>query len=682
MKFITPKNIPKLIMTLPIMGILITTILLSTVGIYTIKNNFEKQKQNITKEFFDNLQKTTKQRVELTYNIIDALYKNEKDYNKTIKLMQNVLAKMRWEKRGYIFVFDYYGNTLYHPNHYYMTINRWNFERNGVKVIRLLIQEALKHPSGTYVKYLAYNPDGSPKQKVSFVKIYKPLKIVIGNGVYLDFLDKKLLAKQKENQKLLNELIKNIVLASLIILAFMLVIIYYFASILKNLFETYNKEINQEKAMLFKKANFDLLTNLHNRNHFMLELKEYLSLSKRENKKLAVIFIDLDHFKEINDTLGHQYGDKVLKIVAKRLLKNVRSSDIVARFGGDEFVALLYDITTKEIIDLVQRTLGKIKERIILDKRKYHISASIGISIAPDDSEDANILIKYADIAMYKAKKAGKDRCEFYTYSMSEEANKRISLKNCLYSALEKEEFIVNFQPQIDKFDKLIGMEALIRWQHPQKGLVFPFDFIPLAIEIGLIDKIDLWVIEQSIIQHKKWSKKGYNPGVISCNITMHQLEKSDFSKELENLFEKYEFNPKNLNIEITEESIMKNPEKSIKMIHNIKQLGVSINIDDFGTGYSSLAYLKKFPISKLKIDRSFIKDIPQDKDDMAITKTIINLAQNLNLGIVAEGVETETQKEFIIKNSDAIIQGYLYSPPIPANEFEEKFLKGKNGSK
>ena len=682
MAFITPKNIPKFIIFLPIIGILITTILLSFVTIYTIKTNFEKEKENITKTFFNNLQNTTKQRVNLTYNIIDALYKDKKNYKQTIESMRKVLSKMRWDKKGYIFVFDYKGNTLYHPNHHYMTINRWNFERNGVKVIRVLIQEALKHPKGTYVKYLAYNPDGSPKQKVSYVKIYKPLNIVIGNGVYLNYLDKKLLKKQNESQKSLNYTIRNIIITSFIILVLMLIIIYYFSSIVKDLFKKYNKEINQEKAVLFRKANFDLLTNLHNRAHFLLELQEHLNLIKTNNKKLAILFIDLDHFKEINDTLGHQYGDKVLKTIANRIKKIVRNSDIVSRFGGDEFVVLLYDIESSKITDLIEPILNKIKEPIILNKEKYYLSASIGISIAPIDSEEADKLVKYSDTAMYKAKKAGKDRFEFYTNSMSDEANKRIILKNSLYQALENKEFLLYFQPQIDKNEDLYGMEVLIRWNHPTEGVLSPYYFIPLAIEIGIIDKIDLWVIEQAIIQHKKWIQKGKKVGVMSCNMTIQQLEKGNFVKSLDELFKKHSFKAENLNLELTEESIMKNPKKSIDMINRIKELGIKINIDDFGTGYSSLAYLKKLPISKLKIDRSFIKDIPNDKDDEIITKTIINLAKNLHLKIVAEGVETEVQRDFVFENGGEFIQGYFYSQPIPADEFEKKFLKDNNVNK
>ncbi len=676
MKFISSKNISKFIVILPLSGIIITSFLLSFVSVYTVKNNFEKEKLKVTKEFFNSLQKITKQRVELAYNIIDALYKDKKDYNQTVKIIQKVLDKMKWENKGYIFVFDYKGNVVYHINKKFIGTNRWNIQRRGVKIVRLLINSALKHPEGTYVKYFAYNPGGSSQQKVSYVKIYKPLKIIIGSGVYLDYLDKKLLKKQKQYKEMLNRIIKNIAVGTLIILIFMLTVIYYFASILRNLFNTYNEEIQKEKEILFKKANFDLLTGLYNREYFMYQLKKLLHITQRENKKLAVVFIDLDRFKEINDTLGHQSGDKVLKIIAKRLKKSIRKSDIVSRFGGDEFVILFYDVNSFEIINILEKILNKIKKPVILNDVKYYLSASLGVTIAPNDGTEAETLIKNADTAMYKAKSAGKDRFEFYTKSMSEEANKRINLKNSLYRAMEKNEFRIFFQPQIDKNNKLSGMEVLIRWQHPVKGLISPVEFIPLAIEIGIIDKIDLWVIEHSMIQYKIWLEKGYNPGVISCNVTIFQLEKKDFSEDLKSLLEKHSFNPEYLNLEVTEESIMKNPDKSLNILNKIRKLGVCVNIDDFGTGYSSLAYLKKLPVSKIKIDRMFIKDIPDDTDDMVITKIIIELARSLNLKVIAEGVETDKQKEFVFSNGCDYIQGYYYSPPIPADEFEEKFLK------
>jgi len=683
MAFITPKNIPKLIITLPILGVFITSLLIAIMTIYTIDKNFEIEKERITKTFFENLEKITKQRVDLAYNIIDTLYKNTKDYNKTIILIQKVLDNFRWDKNGYIFVFDYKGNTIYHPNKKFMGTNRMNVKRNGVYIVKLIIDSALKHPNGTYVKYLAYNPDGTPKEKVSFVKVYKPLKIVIGNGVYLNYLDKTLL-KQKENiHNLLKDILVKISIASFFILVIMMIVMYYFANKLKILFKTYDLTINQEKQQLFFRANFDLLTSLYNREHFLFELKEYIALMKRNNYKIAILFIDLDHFKEINDTLGHNAGDEVLKVIAKRLQKSIRETDIIARFGGDEFVILLNNIDNiNTISELSCRILKNLKEPIILNNTPYHISASIGISISPDDSLDVNTLIKYADTAMYKAKHSGKDRFTFYQTKMSEEANKRISLKNDIHKALKNNEFVLYYQPQIDKYNTLMGFEVLIRWIHPIKGCISPTDFIPLAIELGIIDKIDLWVIENSIIQYNNWLKKGYNPGIVSCNITMYQIEKNNFIDDLNYILNKYSFDAKNLTLELTEKSVMKNPQKSIEILNKLSKLGIQISIDDFGTGYSSLAYLKKFPISKLKIDRSFIKDILHNKDDAIITKTIIDLSKNLNLEIVAEGVETKHQQEFLLNYTDLYIQGYFYSPPISAKQFEQYFLKDTNGSK
>jgi len=680
------KSISKFIFLLPIIGVLLTSILLGFIAIYTIKQNEIKSQKIITENFMNNLKITTKQRINLTYNIIDAVYQSEKNKmskKEIIFLLQKILAKMRWDKKGYIFVFDYKGNTLYHPNHYYMTINRWNFKRKGKFVIRNLILTALKHPDGTYVKYLAYNPDGTPIEKISYLKIYKPLKIILGTGVYLNYLDKRLLTLKKQNENLINDLLLKFILIGTIIIAFILITIVYFANKLKSIFKTYSKTLNTENSNLFVKANFDNLTGLYNRDFLLLELDRLLENVKRKDTKIAILFIDLDQFKEINDSLGHKAGDLVLQITSDRIKSNIRKGDIASRFGGDEFIVVLNDIKNVEDVKrLANRILEDIKQPIIIQNKKYHISASIGVSIAPDDSNDKNMLLQYADTVMYSAKNAGKDRIVFYTKKLSETANQKMEIKNELYNALENNQFKLYFQPQINKNDRLVGMESLIRWNHPTKGLLSPFHFIPVATEMGIIDKIDKWVMEEAIIQYQKWQLKGYNPGIISCNVTTFQLEKGDFYTYLKNLLEKYSFNPNHFAIEILEEGLMKNPNKSIEILNKIKDLGVNINIDDFGTGYSSLSYLKKFPISKLKIDRAFIKDIPDDKDDMTITKTIINLAKNLNLEVIAEGVETETQRDFVFQNGCDYIQGYFYSPPIPANEFENKFLKDTNDSK
>jgi len=406
------KNITKFIITLPILGILITSIIIILTIIFTINEDFNTEKEKITQHFMRNLKNTTKQRVELTYEIIDALYKdNEHSKNakqKTIKIIQKVLDKMRWNKKGYIFVFDYYGNVIYHINKNFINTNRWNIKRNGTKVVQKIIKTALKNPNGAYVEYLAYNPEGKPLDKVSFVKIYKPLNIVIGNGVYLDYLDTKLIQKQKEQTKLLYMIIIKLILISLSISIIMMLIMYLFSRGLKNMVNRYNQDLIQERRKLFLKANFDNLTGVHNRTHFLLEVNSYIYSSK----KFAILFLDLDGFKNINDTVGHNIGDEVLKTIAQRLKKIITDNDIISRFGGDEFLILINNHNNIE--DILDKILSEIKKPIIIDNKEYKVSASIGVSIYPDNSTDINELIKQADIAMYEAKKSGKDKYIFY----------------------------------------------------------------------------------------------------------------------------------------------------------------------------------------------------------------------------------------------------------------------------
>jgi diguanylate cyclase (GGDEF)-like protein len=419
-----------------------------------------------------------------------------------------------------------------------------------------------------------------------------------------------------------------------------------------------------------------ILTNLYTRYGAKYEFAKIKKSIYANHKKTAILFIDLDHFKEINDSLGHNIGDEILKVISMRLKKCVTFKDKVVRFGGDEFIIILNEIKDKkEVEEIVENLLLVIKFAIEVNNKKFYVSASIGVTIYPDDSDDFETLIRFADSAMYEAKNKGKDRYMFFKQEIGKAADEKLQLKNEIRTAIEQNEFEIYFQPQIDKYGKTYGAEALIRWNHPKKGIISPFHFISLAIESGIIDKIDLWVIESVIKQHIKWQEKGYFP-VVSCNITVYQLEKGVFAQNLKNLLQKYNFDAKYLNIEVTEEGIMKNPELSIKMLNEISNLGVKINIDDFGTGYSSFAYLKKLPVNKLKIDRTFIKDIPYDKDDEIITKSMINLAKNMNLKNIVEGVETKEQLEFVLSNGCDYIQGYFYSPPIPAEEFEEKFLK------
>jgi diguanylate cyclase (GGDEF)-like protein len=678
------ESISKAIVNIPVISIFISSIIMILVSFFSIHQAFEKEKKYVTEKFMKTLLFTTKEKVNLAYVVVDAIYKKNlkiyKDKDKakkaTFKDFPSFFDKFRWPKKGYIFMFSIKnkGITVYHINHKFMKVNRWNLVRHGQKIFQIITNAAIKHPEGTYVKYLAYNPDGEPLDKISYIKVYKPLDILIGAGVYLNYLDKDLLELQKKAKNLAFNLFKEIMIISAIILILITIVVFFISKRIQKLFIKYENEIQKNKEEFKKKAYFDHLTGLYTRYAGKYEFEKIKK--ELDSNETAILFVDLDHFKEINDSLGHDIGDIVLKEVSKRLKNCLTKKDRIIRFGGDEFVIVLSHVNNKEELKkIADKILINVKKPIIINGKYFYISVSIGIANYPKDATDFDTLVRLADSAMYEAKKTGKDRYQFFQKEISEKIDKKLELKNHLRNAMLKDEFEIYFQPQIDKFEKTYGAEVLIRWNHPKKGLIPPTLFIPLAIEIGIIDKIDLWVIEEAIKQHIKWQEKGYFP-VLSCNVTIYQLEKGEFANNLKNLLQKYNFDSQYLNIEITEEGVMKNPELSIKMIEEINNLGVKINIDDFGTGYSSFAYLKKFPVSKLKIDREFIKDIPYDKDDEIITRSMISVAKNLSLQSVAEGVENEIQKDFVFSHGADYIQGYFYSPPIPADEFEEKFLK------
>ena len=673
------KLIPVLILVIPIISVIITAVSILVVSYVTLNNFYKEQKKEITRNFFNELKFNTKKRVEIAYSVLDTIYKDKKNKEETLKEFRKLLDTIRWGKGGYIFVYDFKGNTIYHPKHSLIGTNRWDLKRNGKYVLRELTRKALEHPDGVYVEYMAYNPEGGkPLRKVSYLKVYKPLEIFLGSGVYLNSLNKELLKKQLQYRELFNKLVLKIVLTSLVVVFIVLIITAMVANYVKKIFTEYDRALLEERKRLFEESITDKLTNLYNRKYFSKQINRFIELSKRENKNFAILFLDLDNFKEINDTLSHKVGDYILKVVSSRLKNVVRKTDIVARFGGDEFVIGVYGYKELEDLEIiVQKIIDAIRQPIIKDNDTFEINASVGIAVYPKDGENASELIKNADAAMYKAKK-DKTVFEFYTEEINQEFQKRVELKKALKKAIENKEFVPYFQPQMDKEENLYGSEVLVRWNRDGK-IVFPNEFIEYAIEMNFIDKIDMVVIENAIIQWKKWESKGYNPGVISCNVTMQHIEKSDFLSFLKDILEKYDFNPEMLNIEITEQSVMENPEESIKVFEKIRNLGVGINIDDFGTGYSSLSYLKKLPIDKLKIDKSFVDGIPFDQDDVKITTTIINLAKGFNLKIVAEGVENRVQRDFLIDHGCDYIQGYYYSKPLNADEFENKYLKGNN---
>ena len=438
------------------------------------------------------------------------------------------------------------------------------------------------------------------------------------------------------------------------------------------------KKLMEQKDILYYQAHHDPLTGLPNRMLFTERLEYGLEKAKHKGTKLALFFIDLDQFKQINDSLGHEIGDRVLYAVAERLRAKVRKKDTLARLGGDEFVIIMEEYKKIENISVIaEKILEVLIQPIHVEGQTLYISCSIGISLYPKDDIYAGNLLKYADAAMYKAKDEGRNNYQFYRTEMTDLAFERIIMKSGLRQALENKEFIVYYQPQIDaNSEKLIGLEALVRWKHPNMGLIPPVKFISLAEENGLIVEIDQWVMKTAMKQIKKWYKEGLSPGVLALNLTLTNLRRDNYIQSLNDCLEKNNFEPSWLELEITEGEVIEKFEKVITKLQAINDMDIRISIDDFGTGHSSLSYLKKLPVHKLKIDQSFIKDIPEDEEDTAIVKTIISLAKNLNLDVIAEGVETAAQKDFLVENGCTSIQGYYYGKPMPAKELKEKYLK------
>jgi diguanylate cyclase (GGDEF)-like protein/PAS domain S-box-containing protein len=438
-------------------------------------------------------------------------------------------------------------------------------------------------------------------------------------------------------------------------------------------------ELKEQKSILNYQAHHDSLTDLANRALFSDRLAQSIEKAKRRGTIIALLFIDLDRFKEINDSLGHSVGDEILQIIALRLKESIRDEDSVARLGGDEFTVILEDLQEVQDASLVgMKLLDALSKPIHIKEHTLYVSSSIGISIYPNDSHSAEDLLKYADAAMYRAKNEGRNNYQFYSKEMTEEAIEIIIMETRLREALVKEEFLVYYQPQVDaRNDTITGMEALVRWKHPKKGLLSPDKFIAIAESLGLLVAIDRYVMKSAMEQFSKWKKMGLNPGRLSLNLTISHLNKSDFMEVFENLLEKSGCSANHLELEVVESEIMQHPEKSIKRLNLIRDLGVSISVDDFGTGYSSLSYLKKLPIKKLKIDKSFIDNLPENEDDVVITKAVIALAKSLNLDIIAEGVEVVAQKKFLLANGCYNIQGYYYSKPLPSNEMQELLKNG-----
>jgi two-component system CheB/CheR fusion protein len=418
-------------------------------------------------------------------------------------------------------------------------------------------------------------------------------------------------------------------------------------------------------------ASHDALTQLPNRTLLQDRIQQTLAHCARRHQLSAIIFIDLDKFKAINDTLGHDVGDELLKQTSARLVSHVRSEDTVARHGGDEFIILLTEICHPEDAGAIaQKLLESLLLPFHINSHALYISASIGIAIYPDDGQDMETLLKNSDLAMYHAKESGRNNYQFFSAKMNELAAEKMSLINELRHAVERQELFLAFQPVVDLPSKTIcGLEVLLRWRHPTLGLISPVNFIPLAEESGLILPIGEWIFRTVCSQLNEWLQQGYEVPRLAINLSAKQFLQPTLADTIAAILKESSVNPHYIGLEITESMLVHNIEETAATLLQLSRMGIEISIDDFGTGYSSLSYLKKFPINKLKIDKSFVDDITVNPDDAAIVKAIIAMAHGLSIKVVTEGVETQGQLDFLAQQGCEQYQGYLYSKPLPALE-------------
>lgn|GEM_PF-1895361 len=609
---------------------------------------------------------------------------------------------------GYFFVTSYTGQT-HVSHHQYYPIPQPTFEtRNsrGIAVVQKNIETAMQSPEGGFTRYYWPGPAGSEVEKISFVKAIPQWNVLIGTGVHLDDMQQELTARKDRLTSQLTNRIQSgltIIGVALLIIA---IAIYGLAVKLRatmRLFQrTFSDSINSrvhidisriyfdEFKLLAHQANtmidglneqteelrhrayHDHLTGLPNRMYGTRYLSETIEKARRDQGRIALLFIDLDNFKEVNDTLGHSEGDLLLKMVASRLQSIAMHDDMVARLGGDEFT-IITSLTANpdRLSQLAEQVLALFRDPFILSSQPMHCTASIGMSCYPDNGNTAELLLRNADSAMYQAKGEGRNGYSLYNSTMTDEVVNRVATIDALRNAIEQQQFILYFQPQIDISNgQVIGAEALIRWLHPEKGLLPPGAFIPCAEASGQITAIGEWVMREACRKCVQWRELGIEIPRIAINISGHQFNGTSLVTTLKDILNATGCPASALELEITESVLMDNPERSATMLEALQTLGADIAIDDFGTGYSSLSYLKRLPINKLKIDRSFIDELHLDGHDQAITRAIIALAQSLKLEVIAEGVENIEQLNRLRDLGCNQVQGYHFSRPLPETEF------------
>ncbi|HZF70348.1 putative bifunctional diguanylate cyclase/phosphodiesterase [Sulfuricurvum sp.] len=428
--------------------------------------------------------------------------------------------------------------------------------------------------------------------------------------------------------------------------------------------------LNQELSFT---SMHDSLTGLPNRYNLYSQLKLMVANANRYERKFAVLFLDLDHFKNINDTLGHNVGDALLKSVSHKLKSMIRENDIVARIGGDEFIIVLNDFNDSGSLEqVIVKILDAFRQEWIIKNHFLRLSTSIGVSVYPDDSKEINELMKFADIAMYKAKSEGRDQFSFFTSTLNAQVHEDVQIANDMHRALEEREFVLYYQPKIHiPSGKIIGAEALIRWNHHLKGMIYPGSFITIAENTGFILKLGTWIIDETVAMLSRMQNAGYNDVHVSCNVSTRQFQNLHLFSDIENAIQTNQIDPSQLAIEITESVMMEYLDVTLEVLKKMKGLGIHICMDDFGTGYSSLSYLRQFPINSLKIDKSFVDDISENENnDHILLNTIIAMGQTLNLNVIAEGVEEKYQMEYLKERGCGYYQGYYFSKPVPEEVF------------
>jgi diguanylate cyclase (GGDEF)-like protein len=441
-------------------------------------------------------------------------------------------------------------------------------------------------------------------------------------------------------------------------------------STLRKRLRTTNRELEESLLRIEQIASRDDLTGLPNRVVFNQYLAHAIGQARRTRSRLAVVFVDLDRFKNVNDGLGHDAGDQALREIASRLRSSLRETDIVARLGGDEFVILIENIGDDTGLDQVtQKILACCAEPLMLRGQEFILSASMGVSLFPDDAEDAPALMKNADIAMYRAKERGRNAAELYSPQMRHDAERRLQIERELRHALDRGEFVLHYQPKVASGSgNITGLEALVRWQHPSSGLVGPDRFISAAEDNGLIVPLGEWVLRTACRQAAEWKAAGLDTGRVAVNLSARQFRAKGLLGSIRDIIEDARVQPSMLELEITESVVMQDPDQAARLLSELREMGIALSLDDFGTGYSSLSYLKRFPFDHVKIDRSFVRNLPDDSEDCAITEAIIAMAHGLKLRVIAEGVEHAAQQEFLFRLGCDELQGYLISRPVPAD--------------